>query len=813
MAESRNNHYVPKWYQEGFFEPGEQELACRDLAPSRHTLPDGRVTVENSRYRRPASRYFVQRDLYTTFFGTEVNVEIERFLFGAIDTTGARAIRAFLGTDVNEWIRHFETLFEFLDIQRLRTPKGLDWLRTQYPLLTQNELMREMQGLRMMHCTIWSEGVREIVSAEDSDVKFIVSDHPVTIYNRALAPDAPSCAYPHDPPIALKGSQTLFPLNRDFCLILTNLEYARDPTVNLLEKRIFARNYRRSIVRADAFIRTRKLSAEEVGHLNLVTKARARRYLAAGQQAWLSPDSVTGLVWADVAATLLPPRDKLWLFGGEILTRHKDGRVHFQDDFGRREPEHQAIFKLELANPKRGEACGCGSQRRFRECCEAIPIHLRPSWTELGIRERNLALFRAVVAIFEIGQDKSWVDVRQGVTDEKIRRFYEVYASLWPLETDLVGLLPKPDGRPRGVYTGLLHPQVITDFALSAGLYFGELLVENPLTHPRTVRPEYSPIENPQAFRVEVLKGIAFLLAIMPLIEIGLVNLIPDPCSFDGHLREQLMLMARERNKGRTIRAPANDRGCQLAEEDGRRGAMLVTPQRVLMRRARAAAAERGEAQPTVDEMRQGLEEIKRRDPLAVLQSEPLPTGETGGQMTMMKLAPNFEMAMYIAQATGAYIVTDSAYRWRELIEALARRGTAPYSGLPGIAKAIGEAKFGFPRDPRDIVSVALEGALAAYPKLFGAIATYLRGLPARGRRPNFECQLLARLGRAASAQTRVTKARTQARLGRIHAALPEAGIRDNTVNRLLLMSSSEHHWDSVPAAFFIESATNDASE
>ena len=47
-----------------------------------------------------------------------------------------------------------------------------------------------MQGIRMMHCTIWSEGVREIVSAETANVKFIVSDHPVTIYNHACGPSA-----------------------------------------------------------------------------------------------------------------------------------------------------------------------------------------------------------------------------------------------------------------------------------------------------------------------------------------------------------------------------------------------------------------------------------------------------------------------------------------------------------------------------------------------------------------------------------------------------------------------------------------------
>ena len=229
MPTSRDNHYVPQWYQEGFFEPGSQTLAYLDLNPPGHALPDGRIVPGRSQFNSPTSRCFVERDLYSTFFGTFVNDEIERRLFGAIDTSGAPAVKAFAATDVSEWHRHFQTLFGFVDLQKLRTPKGLDWLRAQYPRLSQNELMEEMQGIRMMNCTIWTEGVREIVSAEDSAIKFIVTDHPVTIYNRAAPPNDPRGAYPHDPSITLKGSQTLFALNRDFCLILTNLEYAKGP--------------------------------------------------------------------------------------------------------------------------------------------------------------------------------------------------------------------------------------------------------------------------------------------------------------------------------------------------------------------------------------------------------------------------------------------------------------------------------------------------------------------------------------------------------------------------------------------------------
>jgi hypothetical protein len=195
MSKTRNNHYVPQWYQEGFFEAGRNTLAYLDMKPPQTVLKDGRVITHKAKFDAPTSRAFQQRDLYSTFFGTSVNDEIERRLFGEIDTRGSKAIKAFTGTDVSEWHRHYQTLFEYIDIQKIRTPKGLDWLKAQYPALTQNELMFEMQGIQMMHCTIWTEGVREIVSAEDADVKFIVSDHPVTIYNHAVPPEAQMCAY------------------------------------------------------------------------------------------------------------------------------------------------------------------------------------------------------------------------------------------------------------------------------------------------------------------------------------------------------------------------------------------------------------------------------------------------------------------------------------------------------------------------------------------------------------------------------------------------------------------------------------------
>ncbi len=802
MSKTRNNHYVPQWYQEGFFEIGRNTLAYLDMKPPERVLDGGRVITGRALFDAPTSRAFQQRDLYSTFFGTSVNDEIERRLFGDIDSRGSNAIRSFAGSDISEWHRHFQTLFEFIDIQKIRTPKGLDWLKAQYPTLTQNELMFEMQGIRMMHCTIWSEGVREIVSAEDADVKFILSDHPVTIYNHAAPPEAQACAYSNDPTIALKASQTIFPLTRDFCLILTNLEYARDPSTKPLEKRTFARNFRHSMVRTDAFIRTRKLSSREVAKINYVLKARARRYIAAGRKEWVYPEEGVSEPWCELGKTLLPPKDELWRFGGEMFAKFADGHVHYQDEFGRTERQRDFLKKEQPTGPLRaGDQCGCGSGLRFKACCKSKPVALRPTWSESSIRERNLMLQNAIVNVLGLERGKDWSRVRRDLTDEQISKIYRLYEGLWPLETDLLQLLPKPDGTARSVYTGPLHPTTITDFALGASLYFGELLVEHPFVHAGTFKREFSPVENPRSYRHEFLKTVLFFLTVMPLVEAGLVNLFPDPCNFDFHLRKQMFHMAKSRLEGIERHQRKDARMEDLMKQDVQRNIMSL-PRDALRSQILRASPEVDEA--TLEETLKYIERIKESDPLAVLHEDSLAGGKQGGQLNMMKLAPNFEMTMYLAQATGSCIVTDCAFRWNEIRTAIRQRSGG--GGLRTLASNIEDSSFAFPQEVADIAALASDKTFAAYPALICDVFRYLSNLVDRGPKPNVEARLTARFARAhGPAQATIAKADVPAKEARISCVFPSGGIQDNTVNRLLLMSSSERHLPSVPMAFLIE--------
>jgi hypothetical protein len=296
---------------------------------------------------------------------------------------------------------------------------------------------------------------------------------------------------------------------------------------------------------------------------------------------------------------------------------------------------------------------------------------------------------------------------------------------------------------------------------------------------------------------------VLFFFNVMPLVEIGIVNLMPDPCNFDPHLRTQMLRMAEARSAGLTMDKRTEPRFERLMEEDFRRGLMSL-PRDALRSQLVRASSELNEAR--ADEVLRHIDHLKENDPLAVLQEDSFGDGEKRGQFNMMKLAPNFEMTLYIAQATGSCIVTDSPFRWTEIKRAMLQRAQLPHSAFASLARGIEARQFAFAQNVLDIAKLYFDKALAAYPPLFRDVYKYLSNLGERGPKPNREAQLIGRLTKGhGPAQAAVKKARVRNKQGRISCAIPEGGIQDNTVNRLLLMSSSEQHLPNVPMAFFVE--------
>jgi hypothetical protein len=266
------------------------------------------------------------------------------------------------------------------------------------------------------------------------------------------------------------------------------------------------------------------------------------------------------------------------------------------------------------------------------------------------------------------------------------------------------------------------------------------------------------------------------------------------------------MRLAELRNEGRDVKAPKGDRGRRLGEEDTRRGLMQMPDDVFEAQMLQAGPPPEG---LNLKGLLAARDLLKVQDPLASLQADPLPDGEAGGQFVTMRMVPNFEMAMYLAQATGSTIVTDARHRFLEILEAMALRGAAPIGGAPQLAQEVGRLPLAFPRSVANVVEFALGGGFEPFWQVTADTSRYLRDLPRRGSKSNYDRQLAARFARARSASDAIVRSGADFTAATVRALVPNRGIQDNTINRLLLMSSSEHHWSDVPMAFYLEPAAS----
>ncbi|MFS8159133.1 MAG: YecA family protein, partial [Candidatus Roizmanbacteria bacterium] len=199
----------------------------------------------------------------------------------------------------------------------------------------------------------------------------------------------------------------------------------------------------------------------------------------------------------------------------------------------------------------RNDRCPCGSGFKYKRCHLGKPLEVFPEpFKGRSIRERNIILLNAITDIF-FGKGKDWNEMRNTLTEDKVRELYKIIAWLWPPQTDITPLLPKPSTALRGLYTGDERPQDILQNIVRYSLYTEEILVVSPFLAPLTMRKEFSPLYNPSQYRQDTLELIYFAFALAPWIEAGIVSMIPNPMDFDFKLRKEIYNMA-------TVRYEAN---------------------------------------------------------------------------------------------------------------------------------------------------------------------------------------------------------------------------------------------------------------
>jgi hypothetical protein len=337
--EYKENRYVPQWYQRRFLPViGEQKFRYLDLRPETFLDERGVKRQKKSLQRWGTKSCFKQSDLYTTRFGAWESTEIEQFFFGRVDREGRAAVEYFAN------FKHpsadgaaFQALLNYMSVQKLRTPKGLAHLADLTKLNSNNVVLLAMQKFQSLHCAIWTEAVWSIVEVPDAvATRFIVSDHPVTVYNHDCFPGSAKCRDFRDPEIWI--THTIFPLSPSKALILTNLSWLRDPYGNATRLRPNPNPIRTAMFKFTEIQIGRELSDVEVNQINFIIKKRAYRYIAAIEEKWLYPERhIPSDHWRKLDERyLLMPDPRSASFGGEILIGYEGGGADAFDEYGRR---------------------------------------------------------------------------------------------------------------------------------------------------------------------------------------------------------------------------------------------------------------------------------------------------------------------------------------------------------------------------------------------------------------------------------------------------------------------------------------------
>lgn len=347
MSDYRNNHYVPQWFQDRFLLNGakEKKFFYLDLDPPTIVSKKHKY-IQRSLYRWGPRKCFYEYDLYTTRFGNWKSTEIEKKFFWRIDNAGKEAVNYFTTFEhpsVNK--EAFENLLVYMSIQKLRSPKGLTYLSDVVRINDKNSVLFKMQELQNLFCALWSECVWSIVDASNSETKFILSDHPVTVYNQACHPTSKWCLRFRDPDISFSGTHTLFPLSFDKMLVFTNLSWVRNPYGIPRTPRPNPNFFRDTIFNFTHIQTGRSLTDVEVNKVNYIIKKRAFRYIAAAKEEWLYPeDKIPSQSWEDLGKEyLLMPDPRSVTFSSEIIIGYKNKRADFFDEYGRKpwQPEYK----------------------------------------------------------------------------------------------------------------------------------------------------------------------------------------------------------------------------------------------------------------------------------------------------------------------------------------------------------------------------------------------------------------------------------------------------------------------------------------
>jgi hypothetical protein len=168
-------------------------------------------------------------------------------------------------------------------------------------------------------------------------------------------------------------------------------------------------------------------------------------------------------------------------------------------------------------------------------------------------------------------------------------------------------------------------------------------------------------------------------------------------------------------------------------------------------------------------------------------------------------MAPNFEITLFLAQATGSFVLTDARARWMEFLSLHHPLLTKSGEHLAEFKATLEGLEIPYLLESERFFDVGHDERAQTFQGLVQDVLTYLTEVPKRGVRPTYEKALTERLKKAHSGIQRLFRKEAGVIPGRLRAMIPADGFCHPNVNRLLLTSGIDHYLPTVPMAFLME--------
>ena len=315
------------------------------------------------------------------------------------------------------------------------------------------------------------------------------------------------------------------------------------------------------------------------------------------------------------------------------------------------------------------------SGKKFKRCCsgsvdwEAIVQQGRDYRDHLSIRGRNLYFASRIAEALQLdtlGASRTLKDYKAAFTADTVRKIHEAVMEVWPPTVDIFDVLKRPAGDVSGLYIGDYGPKYIARGIVRHSIYADKILLVDPFVYPKSVRDEFNAIINPAQYRTQTLKNVNLWFALLPWIEVGIVEIIRPPADFDQRLNwEILQSQIQKFEENGELKQASNKSVDELSKRHQQKlmyqQLLLGAPDEYLRRTFEELGL--GREGCTVDEFLKSIHEEREQDPDFL---EPLGP-ESESQLYTISTGASYPSARMTAGITGSYLFTDLFVRWREI--------------------------------------------------------------------------------------------------------------------------------------------------